>query len=410
MEILRNEMELKVIKTEAEYKDALGTLQELLNMDPNPGTKEAEHLEVLSLLLRDYESRQFSFPPPDPVEAIKFRMEQQGLSQRDLLPYIGSRSKVSEVLSRKRPLTLSMIRALHEGLEIPADALLPRIAPHTDDELKVDWSRFPLREMIKRRWIVAETTEIPTKGRELMEQFLSPLKGRSALVPLYRRSEHIRSGREMDRHALTAWTIRVLTRAIEHRSRLTYKAGTITPQFMRQVAKLSWSETGPVLAKEFLEKHGITIVVESHLPRTFLDGASIMMPKENKPVIGLTLRYDRLDNFWYCLMHELAHVARHLEVDKSFYDDFDTECKEDAIEEEADKLASEALIAAEEWEQSPAKKVPSPQAVQHLADKLEIHPAIVAGRIRHERKNFRLLNQLVGHGKVRRLFSEVSWE
>ncbi|MGH7772707.1 MAG: ImmA/IrrE family metallo-endopeptidase [Candidatus Binatia bacterium] len=410
METLRKEMELKVIKSEAEYRDALGALQEFLSLDPDPGTKEAEHLELLSLLVRDYESRQFSFPPPDPVEAIKFRMEQQGLSQRDLVPYIGSRSKVSEILSQKRPLTLSMIRALHEGLGIPAHALLPKTAPPIDEELKVDWSRFPIREMIKRRWIVADTTEIPTKGRELMEQLLSPLRGRFPLVSLYRRSEHIRSGREMDRCALTAWTIRVLTRALDQPSRLTYKAGTITPEFMRQVARLSWFQTGPILAKEFLEKHGVTVVIEPHLPRTYLDGASIMMPKENKPVIGLTLRYDRLDNFWFCLMHELVHVARHLDVDRSFYDDFDTESKQDALEDEADKLAGDALIPANEWEQSPARKVPSPQAVQRLADQLGIHPGIVAGRIRNERKNYRLLNQLVGHGKVRSLFSEVSWE
>ena len=410
METLRKEMELKVIKSEAQYRDALRTLQEFLSLDPDPGTKEAEHLELLSLLVRDYESRQFSFSPPDPVEAIKFRMEQQGLTQRDLVPYIGSRSRVSEVLSRKRPLTLSMIRALHEGLAIPAEALLPKPASQVDEELKVDWSRFPLREMIKRRWIVADASEILTKGQELMEQFLSPLKGRSALVSLYRRSEHIRSGREMDRYALIAWTVRVLTRALEHSSRITYRAGTVTPRFMGEVAKLSWSETGPLLAKEFLEKHGITIVIEPHLQRTYLDGASIMMPKQNKPVIGLTLRYDRLDNFWYSLMHELAHVARHLDGDKSFYDDFDTEYKHDTLEEEADKLAGEALIPAKEWEQHPARTVPSPQAAQRLADRLGIHPAIIAGRIRHERKNFRLLNQLVGHGKVRRLFPEVSWE
>ena len=68
----------------------------------------------------------------------------------------------------------------------------------------------------------------------------------------------------------------------------------------------------------------------------------MMMPKDGKPVIGLTLRYDRLDNFWFSLMHELAHVARHLDVEKSFYDDFDTESKKDPVEDEADKLASEA--------------------------------------------------------------------
>jgi HTH-type transcriptional regulator/antitoxin HigA len=403
-------IKLRVIKTDAEYKEALGALQELLTLDPDPGTEEAERLELLSLVIHDYESKQFSFLPPDPVEAIKFRMEQQGLTQRDLVPYIGSRSKVSEVLWRKRPLTLSMIRALYEGLGIPAEALLPRTTAPVDQELKVDWSRFPLGEMIKRHWIVADTSEIATKGRELLEQFLFPLKGRSALMSLYRRSEHIRSGRGMDRYALTAWTIRVLTRAIESSSRTTYRAGTVTPQFMQEVAKLSWSETGPALAKEFLERHGIAVVIESHLPRTYIDGASIMMPKDSKPVIGLTLRYDRVDNFWFSLMHELAHVARHLDVEKSFYDDFDTESKKDPVEEEADKLASEALIPAKEWEQTPAKSVPSPQAVQRLADKLRIHPAIVAGRIRHERKNFRLLNQLVGHGKVRRLFPEVSWE
>lgn len=407
METLRKEMELKVLKTEGEYKDALSALQELLNLDPDPGTKEAERLELLSLLVRDYETRQFFFPPPDPVEAIKFRMEQQGLSQRDLAPYIGSRSKVSEMLSRKRPLTLSMIRALHDSLGIPAEALLPKTAPPIDDGLKADWSRFPMRTMIERGWIVADPSEIPAKGPELLEQFLSPLKG-TTLLSLHRRSKHVRSGREMDKYALTAWTVRVITRAVEYSSTRAYKPETITPQFLREVAKLSWSETGPSLAKEFLKKNGITVVIEPHLPRTYLDGAALMMPRDKKPVIGLTLRYDRLDNFWYSLMHELAHVARHLNGDKSFYDDFDTECKQDTLEEEADKLAGEALIPTEEWEQSPAKLVPSPQAVQRLADKLGIHPAIVAGRIRHERKNFRLLNQLVGHGKVRRLFPELS--
>jgi len=407
MEVLKD-MELKIIKTEAEYKDALSALENLLNLDPDSGTEEATRLELLSLIVRDYESRRYSFASPDPVEAIKFRMEQQGLSQRDLVSYIGSRSKVSEILSRKRPLTLPMIRALHDSLGIPAEALLPKTAPPVDEELKADWSRFPLRIMIKRGWIVTDPAEIPAKGPELLEQFLSPLKG-TALVSLHRRSKHVRSGREMDKYALTAWTVRVLTRAFKHSSGLTYKPETITPEFMREVAKLSWSETGPCLAKEFLKKYGITVVIEPHLPRTYLDGASLMMPKGRKPIIGLTLRYDRLDNFWYSLMHELAHVARHLDGDKSFYDDFDSESKHDTLEEEADKLAGEALIPTNEWDQSSAKLVPSPQNVQRLADRLGIHPAVVAGRIRHEKKNFRLLNQLVGHGKVRRLFPQLSW-
>jgi len=402
-------MELKVIKTENEYRAALSALENLPHLDPDSGTEEATRLELLSLIVRDYESRHYSFASPDPVEAIKFRMEQQGLSQRDLVSYIGSRSKVSEILSRKRPLTLSMIRALHESLGIPAEALLPKTTPLVDEELKADWSRFPLKIMVKRGWIVTDPAEIEAKGPELLEQFLSPLKG-TALISLHRRSKHVRSGREMDRYALTAWTVRVLTRAFEYSSSATYKPETITPEFMREVAKLSWSETGPCLAREFLKKYGVTVIVEPHLPRTYLDGACLMTPKDRKPVIGLTLRYDRLDNFWYSLMHELAHVARHLDVNKSFYDDFDTESKHDNLEKEADELAGEALIPGNEWEQSPAKLVPSPQAVQRLADRLGIHPAIIAGRVRHERKNFRLLNQLVGNGKVRQLFPELSWD
>lgn len=102
---------IKVIKIEAEYHDALGRIEKLMNGDPAEGTPEANELEVLTLLVADFESKRFPASPPDPIEAIKFRMEQQNLTQRDMIPFIGSRSKVSEVLSGKRTLTLSMMRA-----------------------------------------------------------------------------------------------------------------------------------------------------------------------------------------------------------------------------------------------------------------------------------------------------------
>ncbi len=114
----------KVIKNETEYRENLIALENLLDSDPSSGTPENEELELLTLLVQDYESKRYQFVPPDPVEAIRFRMEQQNLTPRDLIPYIGSRSKVSEVLSGKRPLTMSMIRALHSGLRIPASVLI----------------------------------------------------------------------------------------------------------------------------------------------------------------------------------------------------------------------------------------------------------------------------------------------
>jgi HTH-type transcriptional regulator/antitoxin HigA len=115
-------MEAKIIRNEAEYGTALQLVESL--MDAQPGTAAAEELELWSLLLEEYERRIFPMELPDPIEAIRFRMDQQGLKPQDLEEYIGSKSKVSEVLNRKRPLSLAMIRRLHKGLGIPADVLL----------------------------------------------------------------------------------------------------------------------------------------------------------------------------------------------------------------------------------------------------------------------------------------------
>ena len=115
-------MQPKVIKTEAEYEVALARVAEL--MDAQPGSPDEQELELFALLVEQYEQEHFPIAPPDPVEAILFRMEQEGLTRKDLAAYIGSPSKVSEVLNRKRPLSLSMIRALHKGLGIPADILV----------------------------------------------------------------------------------------------------------------------------------------------------------------------------------------------------------------------------------------------------------------------------------------------
>ncbi|MDP2776019.1 MAG: hypothetical protein Q8O48_00110, partial [Anaerolineales bacterium] len=115
-------MKPKVIKNEADYQLALSHLETL--MDSHSGTPEEEELELFAVLIENYERENFPIGLPDPVEAIKFRMEQQGLTRKDLEPYIGSQSKVSEVLNRKRSLSVAMIRALHKGLEIPAEVLL----------------------------------------------------------------------------------------------------------------------------------------------------------------------------------------------------------------------------------------------------------------------------------------------
>jgi len=109
-------------------------------------------------------------------------------------------------------------------------------------------------------------------------------------------------------------------------------------------------------------------------------------------------------------MHELAHVALHLSQGVAgFYDDLDLPADDDPREQQADELAGEVLIPREEWEKSPARRVRSRDAVLHLAERLKIHPSIVAGRMRYEFRSYRVLNQFVGHGLVRGLFPEIEW-
>lgn len=112
----------KIIKTETDYDIALARIDML--MDADPGTPDGDELELLVTLVELYEKKVHPVGLPDPIEAIRFRVEQMGLKQKDLIPFLGSRSKVSEVLSRQRPLSVTMMRKLHEGLGIPAEVLL----------------------------------------------------------------------------------------------------------------------------------------------------------------------------------------------------------------------------------------------------------------------------------------------
>ena len=117
-------MDIRPIHTEADYKATLKDVSRLVEMDPEPGTPDGDRLDVLATLVQAYEAKHFPIDLPDPVEAIKFRMEQAGLTAKDLEPMIGKRNRVYEVLNRKRSLTLPMIWRLHKGLGIPAESLI----------------------------------------------------------------------------------------------------------------------------------------------------------------------------------------------------------------------------------------------------------------------------------------------
>ena len=117
-------MEIKPIRTKADHKTALKLISKLVDLDPARGTPDGDMLDIMSTLVEAYEARHFPMAPADPVEAIKFRMDQRGLAPRDLVPMIGRLNRVYEVLARRRPLTMPMVWKLHRQLGIPAESLI----------------------------------------------------------------------------------------------------------------------------------------------------------------------------------------------------------------------------------------------------------------------------------------------
>jgi HTH-type transcriptional regulator/antitoxin HigA len=183
---------------------------------------------------------------------------------------------------------------------------------------------------------------------------------------------------------------------------------------VKELRGLSRFDVGPRLAQRFLEDRGIVLDIVPHLSHTRLDGAA-MIREDGTPIIAMTVRHDRVDNFWFTLFHELVHVLRHLRTTSdgttqdAFLDDLDVEAGQSKVEGEADALAREMLVPEEAWKASACRFVAVPVAVKDLAREVGVADAVVAGRVRWEKRNFRLLSSMLGSGTVRSLFPEISW-
>ena len=397
---------IKPIKSKQDFDDAQRRIKRILSS--GIGSHEQDELDVLLALVRDFESRRLQDNLADPISSIQSRMEQMGLSPRNLVPIIGSRSKVSEVLSGKRPITMNMARALHRHLRIPAEVLLQE-APSSEvpSASNANLNRYPIREMAKRGWL-GKNPDL-SQGAEVFINALQERAGGTNVTDgLFRRNGHVLRNAKANPYALQAWCWQVLSSANQRDLPYKYQPGSITPDFMRAVARLSPYPDGPIRVQRLLADNGIPMEIVRHLPRTYLDGAALRL-HDGRPVIGLTLRYDRIDNFWYTLFHELAHVSLHIDAHNAVYlDDLtlneQTDPLPDSRETEADRLARESLVPKEEWAHSIVRSNPSTMAVFEFAQTLQIHPAIIAGRIRYERRNYRLLSQLVGANTVRQQF------
>ncbi len=402
------------IRTEEDYEVALDRFWEIFHVEF--GTPEFDEHELLADLIELYEQRHYPMGSGNSISMIEFTMDQKELTTDDLIPFVGSRTKVLEVLSGERQITPTMARALHKELNIPVQFLLPTPNAPIENPLSgMDPHKFPLSAMAKRGWIFdVPDSEMDYYAEELIR--ILTKRADALYLPVDPPDLIERMEPDTDRYALAAWRWQALALASERRLGTLYDPGTVTPDFLRRVVKLSASEDGPRLAEKLLAEHGIPLIILPHLPGAPLDGAALRSA-DRRPVIALTLRHDRIDNFWFCLLHEIAHVALHIDTGDDALIDSEGDIfihnhnlrrgevtGENSKESQADRLAEEALIPNSAWEESDAYRNPTPFNVMSLAQDLGVHPAIVAGRVRYQRGNYRLLSQFVGSGQVRNQF------
>ena len=402
---------MKLLKTPEQHAAALKRIRQLAVRGEQLTESQQDELEVLIALSEKYEKETQPVAPPTPLEAIRFRMEQMGYKQKDLAGLVGGASRASEIMTGKRGLTTEMIRRLRDEWGIPADSLLGGATPEPEPSAPppgadgaYDPKNYPIKQMYGRGYFP-----------KYSDDWKSHSKNRAGLLQdLFRRGSGVRrelahcrqGGGEKSRinpHALEAWQHRVLVLAADEKNLPAYDSTALDGNFLRWLAGLSALPQGPKLACEALKEKGIAVVIEPHLDQTHLDGAA-MLGTENRPVIGLTLRHNRLDNFWFTLFHEIGHVLKHLSVEKPAILDVDIDrMKTGPVETEADRFALDTLIPPDAWD-GQVRHLKLAAEIRAAAKRLCLHPAVIAGRLRREANDYRLHRTLVGFNEVKAIF------
>ena len=402
-------MNVRPIRSDGDYQLAMDRIESLMDLE-HPTRDCQDEIEILSLVIEAYERETVPIEPPDPIEAIRFRMDQAGLTASEVAHCFGGRSRVYEVLNGRRELNVSMMRALNEHLGIPADILLGRPDARFPEPSSYDWQRFPIREMMNRDWIPT-VDSVNDFGEKLIDKFFSRALGRgqAATLPSFRLGS--RENAKAEPYALMAWCCQAMNLSSEDEPlpKVFDPNGVDSVGFLGKIARLSQERDGPRRAVAHMRENGIRFVLLTHLRKTYLDGAAMRGP-DGVPLVALTLRHDRLDNFWFCLMHELAHVVLHLDDEAHvFLDDLSLRdgsngSQKAAREREADELAEMALINEDDWVGFNFPDAATNLRIAELAIAASVHPSVVAGRVRFETRNYRRFGGLIGRGEARRFF------
>jgi HTH-type transcriptional regulator/antitoxin HigA len=326
--------------------------------------------------------------------AEKLNMKPQQVQRYEATDYMGA--SLARLVEVSRALGVKTSGTFEVGIRAGGSIFVW----HDADDIV--WSQLPYKEMIKRKWFSVPPN---AKPMDCAKQYFLQAAGPQFATALHRKK--VRSGNVPNEYALLAWQARILERARNVSAHGALGKFKLHDSWVTELVSLTKRKDGPARASQFLAGKGIALVIEEHLPESYLDGAA-MLSNEGRPVIGLTLRYDRLDNFWFVLLHELGHVLLHL-FDGLRYDFFDEEgaSDDDSMEREADKFALDALIPETLWDRCLSRFAISEEAVRIDADNLGIHPSIIAGRIRKERNNYTILNSLIGQGQVRSQFEDA---
>jgi HTH-type transcriptional regulator/antitoxin HigA len=263
----------------------------------------------------------------------------------------------------------------------------------------INWDKFPIREMLKRKWLLPGNID----PIDAFKARFSDLFGNEQYELALHRKFHF-NGSSPNEYSLLAWQIQVLSTAKNIKNQVKVPKFNKDTFWLKQLAEISNSPNGPLEAQAFLLSQGIILIVEPHLPTTYLDGAAMLLPNTSIPVIGLTLRHDRLDNFWFVLFHELGHIFLHLDAERASIVDEDVGIAADQIEIEADNFALNNLIPPEQWDMCMCRFYINEDALNEDAKNLNIHPSILAGRIRKENNDYQIFNGKIGLKQVRKLF------
>lgn len=380
---------IKPIRTIEDLKLAKVRLAHLIQC--NSAGEHDDEIEIISTLAEQFERASNFVEAPSPVAAIKFRMEEMGLTPRQLEPFIGSRARVSEVLSGVRQLSIDMMRSLHDGLGIPYESLISQRRQNSQTENVSEPT-------------IEKLNSLGFKGnRKDILSLLSEFTSASPSAALHRKTQTQRAALRTDQTALSLWQAAVLKKSEEKKLIKPFNALSFTSGALRKLGRLSARPDGPAKAVDTLSDLGIATVILPPLPGTFLDGA-VMVGRNGAPVIGLTLRHDRVDSFWFTLLHECAHVSLHYDQllghAAAFIDDMEIQSS-DVCERQADELARESLIPSSILSQVNWDEGTTHEEIVTLSIRARVHVAVVAGRWQRDHQNYKKFSRLVERGTVR---------